>query len=160
MSHSKQEIRERHFVEEFGLVYEELGAPRMMGRIVGMMLICDPPHQSSQQIAEYLGASRGTVSTITRQLLAMGLLHKVPVPGSRATYFRMEDNGWSDMVRARLTYLQILQNIAAQGLLVLEGASPERRKRLEHFKDFYDYLEREFQPIIDRWGAQHPEEET
>ncbi|HHO49681.1 MAG TPA: MarR family transcriptional regulator [Deltaproteobacteria bacterium] len=160
MSPNEQEIQERHFVEEFGLLYEELGGSRMMGRIVGMMLICDPPHQSSQQLAEYLGASRGTISTLTRQLLQVGLLQKVPMPGSRATYFRMEDTGWSDMVQARIAYLKILQGVADRGLSILEGAPPERRKRLEHFKAFYDYLEREFQPIIDRWGARDPEEAT
>ncbi len=159
MPRDEQAIRERHFVEEFGLIFEEMGSPRMMGKIVGMLLICDPPHQSSQQIAEYLDASRGSISTLTRQLIQTNMLQKVPVQGSRATYFRMVSDGWTEIMRAQLAYLRILTNIADQGLELLQDAPPARRTRLEHFKSFYEHIEREFQPMIDRWGAEHPEEE-
>ena len=43
---------EQWFVEEAGIVFEQTGLPRMAGRIFGWLLICDPPHQSTDQLAE------------------------------------------------------------------------------------------------------------
>jgi hypothetical protein len=37
---------EREFIERSGLFYEAAGGPRTAGRILGWLLICDPPHQS------------------------------------------------------------------------------------------------------------------
>lgn len=159
MHRSEQQIMERHFVEEVGLVFDEMGAPRMWGRIVGMLLICDPDHQSSQQIAEYLDASRGSVSTVTRQLMVAGMVERVPVQNSRATYFRIAKDAWAEMMRQRTARLRIIRNVAHQGLEILRDAPEERRRRLREFHDFYSYIESAFQPIIDRWDAAHPREE-
>ena len=43
MSRTDQQRRERHFVEEMGLLFETMGGQRMMGRVVGHLLICEPP---------------------------------------------------------------------------------------------------------------------
>jgi hypothetical protein len=40
------------FVEEFGRLLEEEGAPRIAGRILGWLLICEPPHQSFNDLDE------------------------------------------------------------------------------------------------------------
>lgn len=156
---TEQHVHERHFVEEVGLVFDELGSQRMMGRIVGYLLLCEPPHQSSQSIAEYLEASRGAVSTTTRQLLSMDMIERVPIQNSRSTYFRIKDQAWSSMMRQRMARLTIVREVAASGLALLKDATPERRVRLQRFHDFYSYMEQEFQPIIDRWDAVHPEED-
>lgn len=160
MHRTEQQTHERHFVEEVGLVFDEMGAPRMMGRIVGFLLISEPGHQSSQQIAEYLDASRGSVSTVTRQLVASGMIERVAIQNSRATYFRITDGAWTKMMRQRAARLRIMCDVAQQGLDLLRDATPKRRRRLQQFHDFYTYLERESHTLIDRWDAEHPEEDT
>ena len=159
MHRSEQQVLIRHFVEEVGLLFDELGAPRMMGRIVGFLLICDPPHQSSQAIAEYLDASRGAVSTSTRHLVSMGMLERVPVQKERSTFFRMRINAWAEIMRQRTARIKIARELAASGLRLFADASAEHRERLRQFHDFYSHMEKEFQPIIDRWEATHPEED-
>ena len=37
---------EKHFVEDISLYFEQMGLPRMAGRVLGVLLICDPPAQS------------------------------------------------------------------------------------------------------------------
>lgn len=160
MHRTEQETHERHFVEEVGLVLDEMGAPRMMGRIVGFLLICEPEHQSSQQIAAYLDASRGSVSTVTRMLVASGMIERVPIQNARSTFFRITEGAWTKMMRQRAARLQIMRDVAKQGLELLSDAPPERRRRLKQFHDFYTYLERESHTLIDRWDAEHPEEDT
>ena len=100
---SEQALRERHFVEELGHMFADLGAVPMMGRVMGRLLICDPPEQSLTELSEYLGASKGSISTTARQMLAAGMIQKVPRPGDRAHYYRISDDA---IVRVRFEVLQ------------------------------------------------------
>jgi DNA-binding transcriptional regulator GbsR (MarR family) len=63
------------FIEELGMQFElEAAAPRMLGRVLGWLLVCDPPEQSAAELAERLQASKGSISTATRLLLRMGMI--------------------------------------------------------------------------------------
>ena len=40
------------FVEELGVLLEmQVAAPRMVGRALGWLLVCDPPEQSAAELA-------------------------------------------------------------------------------------------------------------
>ena len=54
------------YVEDFGLMFEGFGLPRMVGRALGALLISDPPELSAEELAEALRASRGSISSATR----------------------------------------------------------------------------------------------
>ena len=34
------------YVEDFGLYFEQFGLARTAGRMLGWLLVCDPPHQT------------------------------------------------------------------------------------------------------------------
>lgn len=148
---SDRVIRESHFVEEVGLLADEIGETRMFGRVVGFLLVCDPPHQTAQQIAEGLDASRGAVSAAIRQLLRAGIVHKHAVPSSRATYVRIQEHPWPEVLRRYVAFLRIFVGVAQSGLELMADDSPERRRRLERLCEFFEYLEREIPPVIDRY---------
>ena len=86
---------EKRFVEDIGLIMEEQGRPRIAGRILGWLLICEPPEQSFADLVAVLGVSKGSVSAMTRLLLEGGLIERVPVPGDRQTYYQMAPDAWS-----------------------------------------------------------------
>src|SRR6266540_2350160 len=81
---------ERQYVEEFAAVGAAMGMPRMNARLLGWMLICDPPRQSLADIAAALGVSRASVSIATRLLQATGLLKRVALPGARGYVFELD----------------------------------------------------------------------
>jgi len=68
MPHEKMEkegvspFEETHFIEDIGLYFERLGLPRMAGRILGVLLISDPPAQSITDIGLNLIASTSSNS--------------------------------------------------------------------------------------------------
>jgi hypothetical protein len=49
---------ERHFVEDISLYFEQMGLPRTAGRVLGMLLISDPPEQSLNDLCEVLQTSK------------------------------------------------------------------------------------------------------
>src|SRR5205807_610261 len=90
------------FVEEVGMMLElEAGAPRMVGRVLGWLLVCDPPEQSAADLADHLQASRGSISTATRVLLRMGLLERTRVRGERFDRFQARPGAWDEVLWRR-----------------------------------------------------------
>jgi DNA-binding transcriptional regulator GbsR (MarR family) len=61
-------FEERHFVEDISLYFEQMGLPRTAGRVLGVLLISDPPAQSLTDLCTLLRASKSAVSTTTRLL--------------------------------------------------------------------------------------------
>ncbi len=152
--HPEKESEEKHFVEEAGLLFEMLGLPRMAGRIFGWLLISKPPHQSPGELAEVLQASKGSISTMTRLLMQIGLIERMSLPGQRRDYFRVRMNAWSELTKQRLTQIQAFRQLAERGLGLLQGEDPSLLQRLEEMRDMHAFLERELPLMAERWEQQ------
>lgn len=147
----EQPFEKSHFVEEMGLMFEMGGLPRMAGRIFGWLLICDPPQQSSSELADVLQASKGSISTITRLLIQIGLLERVSLPGDRRDYFQIKPHSWSQMTQQRLAQVTAFRKLAERGLELIHDKSPYLQERLQEMRDIHIFLEKELPRIHERW---------
>ncbi len=120
----QQHFEQRHFVEDVGLSFEMVGLPRMAGRIFGWLLISDPVHQSPGELAKVLQASKGSISTMTRLLLQIGLIERISLPGQRRDYFRIKPNAWSELTEQRMVQITAFRQLAERGLELMKGKSP------------------------------------
>jgi DNA-binding MarR family transcriptional regulator len=138
------------FVEEFGRLLEEEGAPRIAGRILGWLLICEPPHQSFNDLVDVLGASKGSVSSMTRLLLEMEVVERFTRPGDRQTYFRLRPDNVARFLRRRMRFVEQMAGLAERGLAVARGAHPGGdRVRLEEMLDFYRFMAQRFASLVE-----------
>ena len=80
---------QRELIEEFGLLYEQMGSTRMSGRVAGWLLLCDPPVQSLTEIADGLGVSKAAVSGAARLLLQTRVVERAGEPGQRGDFYRL-----------------------------------------------------------------------
>ncbi len=151
MDKGRQQFEEKHFVEDVGLVYEQEGIPRMAGRILGWLLIADPPHQSIDELAQVLQASKGSISTMTRFLIQLGLVERLAFPGQRRDHFRIKPDAWSLMIRQELFRATATRQLAERGLELMEGQGPEARERLKEMHDLYAFLEDEYPNLLQKW---------
>ncbi len=140
-----------NFAEEMGLIFEAVGVPRMAGRIFGWLLICDPPQQSSPELSEVLHASKGSISTMTRQLIQIGLVERVVIPGDRRDYFQIKPNAWTQLSQQRMAQIKAFRQLAERGLQLLEGAESDLKHRLEDMYDMHAFWEREMPLLNQRW---------
>ena len=151
---------EAAFIEETAILYETLGLPRIAGRIIGRLLICDPPHQSLSELGASLKASKASISMMTRFLLQIGIVKRVSLPGERRDYVTIP-LGWHDQIMAQQTErTRKIRQLAEHGLQVLTGAPPARRQRLEEMRDLYAFFEREMPALLDLWGRQRNSNRT
>ena len=141
----------REFAEALGLMAERMGVPPMAGRIWGWLLVCDPPHQTAAELARAVGASRGSISTMTRLLEQVGLVERAAFPGERNRFYRLTSGSFTELLKAKLLLVAEIRRMADRGLEVLRDESPEIRRRLREWRDFYAFFEREFPSIIEKW---------
>jgi len=140
-----------HYVEEYGVCLETSGLPRMAGRILGWLLICTPPYQTSDQVAEALDASKGTVSSMTRMLIQLGLIEKIGLPGERRDYFRIRPDLWEQLMAQQLTEISQMRNMAKRGLVLMQHAPQADRQRLSEMYDMYSFFEQELPGLLERY---------
>ncbi|CAL9353669.1 HTH-type transcriptional regulator MmpR5 [Nocardiopsis dassonvillei] len=142
---------ESAFVDEVAEFFAREGLPLISGRVVGWLLICDPPEQSPARIAEALQVSRSSLSTAARLLTPSGLVETVRRPGDRNAYLRISPDGWSRMLERRYAQAAGFREVTEHGLRVLRDASPQRRERLANVNELYRFLESELPDLFRRW---------
>lgn len=138
------------FVEEFALAYEAAGLPRIAGRILGWLMVCEPPEQTAAQLAATLGVSKASISTMTRLLTQMHLIEKAPKRGARSDFYRVRPGIWTERVKSGLASLAVYKQLAEKGLQLLEGAPPERGERLLEMHQIYSFFEEELKGMFER----------
>jgi DNA-binding transcriptional regulator GbsR (MarR family) len=149
---------ELHYVEEVALGMERQGLFRMAGRVLGWLLICDPPEQTFGQIAEVLQASKGSISGAMKFLVPSGLVERISRPGDRRNYYRCRPGAWTDLARDQARQYDDFRKLAERGLELLAEAPAARRERLQGMRDLYAWLEREMPALWERWREQQEKE--
>jgi hypothetical protein len=142
------------FVEDVSIFMEENGLPPMAGRLLGLLLVCDPPHLSAAQIEAALDASRGSVSTMSRLLVNMRFVERVGVPGERRSYYRLRPGLWRGMLASQVEKVAAARALAERGLRLSDGVRGVGDERLREMRDLYAFLERELPSLIQRWEAE------
>ena len=152
-----RQAEEKQFVEEVGIVFEQTGLPRMAGRILGWLMMSDPPHPSTGELADALIASKGSISTVTRLLIQIGLIERLSLPGVRHGYFRIKPGASHQLLKDSLDQTTAFRQLLERGLELLEGKAHTNRQSLEEMHDLYAFLEREFPALLERWEQEHKE---
>ncbi len=149
MSSQKEQLL--HYIEEFGLFFEQFGLARTAGRMLGWLLVCDPPHQTMDELAEVLQVSKSSISTASRLLIQTGLVSKVSFPGERKDFYRVSEDAWIQAWSAKNSQTTVMRQMAERGLALLPEETPERRARLQTMHDLYAFLEAELPKLTERW---------
>jgi DNA-binding transcriptional regulator GbsR (MarR family) len=148
-------IEETHFIEDIGLYFERLGLPRMAGRILGVLLISDPPAQSITEIVEKLNASKSSISIMARLLVEVGLIEKVPSPMPRRDYFKFKTGGWILYMQQWFELMSGLHKITERGIALLNDKPADLKNRLMEAHDLFSYLEEHFPSLLEKLRKGH-----
>lgn len=122
---------------------DQYGLPPITGRILGWLMVCDPPEQSAGQISAAIGASRASLTTNMRLLTSSGLVRRRSRPGQRTAYYLLEPDAWKTVTLHRIATLASFNEIAEEAIKLI-GPGTARAARLEHTRDFYDWMSEVF----------------
>ncbi|MGF6882832.1 DNA-binding MarR family transcriptional regulator [Nocardia sp. GAS34] len=109
---------------------DEWGLTPITGRILGLLMICDPPDQSAGQIADTIKASRASLTSNMRLLTTIGLIRKVRIAGDRTAYYRIEDDAWQKVIQRKIAGLGAFGDIADDGLALVDAGNRVQTERI------------------------------
>lgn len=150
---------QQEYVEEIGIFFERFGLARMVGRVLGVLLIRSQEH-SAEDLATLLQASRGSISQATRVLVEWGLVRRASRPGERRDYFSIRPGAWGEVMRREAGWIGDFRELAERGLTVADSDEEGSQQSLREMLDFFAYLEQEYPAIIDHWQKERGMERT
>ena len=139
-------------VEQFSLIFERFGFPRMGGRIFALMLLRDDPLFTQAQLAEELNASTGSISTMIRLLEQLGFAERVSLPGHRRDRFRLTQDPLVEMSIRRIQGAGEIMKII-EAARASKNLGPRADARLARALSFYEFFVDEMTQALAEWRA-------
>jgi len=148
---------QRLFVERSGDLLDQHGLPHMAGRVVGALLICSPPYMAHDELAEWLQASRGSISMSTQLLMRMRIVERISLPGHRRHYYRLNENLWNELFMPSRDHLQQHVDLCERGLALLEEEPVDAKWRLIEMLACMEFMLELLPEVLERWRVRKPE---
>jgi DNA-binding transcriptional regulator GbsR (MarR family) len=136
--------------EDLALVLSSHGLQRMTARVLAALLFTEQPTMTMGELADRLLASSGAISGALKMLTSVGVVQRVPAPGSRRDHYRLRDNAWAVQYTNQNEVTAAVLKAAEAGIATTEADSLARQ-RLIQMRDFYDFLLAEIPALLDRW---------
>jgi DNA-binding transcriptional regulator GbsR (MarR family) len=141
------------FADHLGRFYaRRYGFPPMVGRVLGYLLVCDPPAQTIAELSDALLASRSAITGALDVLVRLQAIRRSRAAGERMDRVRVDFSS-AQSRGFDITEYQELGDLAREGLQVLADASPERRTTLVEMAAFADWLVDRMRTMQQEWEA-------
>ncbi|MFJ8934299.1 GbsR/MarR family transcriptional regulator [Streptomyces sp. NPDC102365] len=142
-------------IEDFGQrIGRAMGWPPMAGRLGGVLMLSPDPMTMSE-LQEALGASKGSVSEMTRLLITNGTVERVKVPGVRQAGYVWRDDAWSGCLQHQLDQTQQLFELAQTVRKRGADMTETQRARLDDMHAYYEFMVRELRRLLDEYRRLH-----
>jgi DNA-binding transcriptional regulator GbsR (MarR family) len=148
---NEKEQQQNEHVEEIGIVLEKLGFPPMPARIVGYLLIAEPPFKTFDEIVQYTQASKSAISNALKYLEACKLVNYKTFGGDRKRYFKIDLENWSKLVENDMVNLRKFRTLLDH---IVENRSDEYKDYNQAIQDislFYQVVEDSLPELIEKW---------
>lgn len=140
------------FVERFAAQLVEAGMARMPARVFAALLASDDGALTSAELGERLKVSPAAVSGAVRHLAQVNMVSREREPGSRRERYRVRGDQWHSALMEREAVLRSWQATMREGVDHFGPHTPQGR-RINDTLEFFEFLEKEFGLLMDRWEA-------
>jgi hypothetical protein len=141
------------FADEMGSHFaRQYAMPPITGRVLGWLLVCDPPQQTVAELSDALRASRTAVSSAISLLERQSMVKRSRAAGERMDRIAMHSGYWEQSFETPGEYATIAA-LARRGLEALGGEPPARRARLLEMAAFADFLVERMPAFAAEWRA-------
>ncbi|MFB7494661.1 GbsR/MarR family transcriptional regulator [Streptomyces sp. NPDC056161] len=138
------------FVEHFAAQLVEAGMPRMAARVFVALLASDSGSLTSAELGERLKVSPAGVSGAVRYLAHVHMVSRQREPGSRRELYRVRSDQWYEALANRESVIKQWEDALREGVATL-GADTPAGRRLAETLAFFEFIESEFDMLVERW---------
>lgn len=126
---------------------EAMGWPPMAGRLAAVLMFSEEP-LTVEELQEELGASKGSVSEMTRLLIDNGTVRRFKRQGQRHFVYEWRADAWVGCLMHQLRQIRSLREMADAAREGVEGMSPSRVDRVEDMREYYEFMERSMDSLV------------
>lgn len=144
----------QQFIQDYGLGYQSFGLPRLMGKVVGLLLYQGEP-LSLDDITEELHVSKGPVSQIMRRLREHNLVRRIWVPGSRRDFYEAEPDifgqaftNHTELQKQNLALARKYTDLIKQTDADLPASFAQRMEEMDRF---YTLMNKHLRSFLQEW---------
>jgi DNA-binding transcriptional regulator GbsR (MarR family) len=144
---------QRAFVERFGVFFEQLGHQPAGSRIMGLLLLADPPQMTFDEIKLELGLSKSAVSNSLNMLIALDILEYVTNSGERKRYFKIRTDAWTRTMTGHLKTIETIQSLLREARSLRPESDPDLNKHIDEVIDFHTFFHAELLKMWEKWES-------
>jgi DNA-binding transcriptional regulator GbsR (MarR family) len=141
----------KELVEKVGVVVEKAGFQPAVGRVLGCLMVSDPPYKTFDEIQRYLGISKSAVSNALNGLMSREMVDYITMPGDRKRYFQLAQTGMISQMKKKLGLHSALPDLLRTVVQARSNKYPEFNKSLLETSEFLSFMEKEIGAAIDKW---------
>lgn len=142
--------QQREFIESMGVFFAHFGLARLVGRLVGLLMLTDRP-LTLDDMAQTLLVSRAAVSTNIRIALHNAYVVRVGIPGDRRDYYAFSDAVWERRTQIIADASNATLAMAERGLSTLGPDDVSARERLDEMRDYCVFAIEEGHTMLAHW---------
>lgn len=140
------------FVERFAAELVEAGMQRMPARVFAALLTSETASLTSAELAARLRISPAAVSGAVRYLTQVDMVTRERDPGTRRDRYVLHSELWYETFTRRDRLLARWEKVLREGSEAL-GADTAAGARVAETAEFFEFLHREMEEMMDRWRA-------
>src|SRR6476659_4340201 len=139
------------FADHVGRFYaRQYAFPPMAGRLLGYLLVCDPPHQTIDELGEALLASRSAITGAVKLLEGYRMARRTRIAGERVDRVSLDPTSQQPQNFDSALHREHAA-LFREGLALLDDDSPARRAPLEEMVALADFLSERLPALLDEW---------
>jgi hypothetical protein len=135
-----------------GFYAREYGFPPVAGRLLGYLLICQPPERTIADLSEELQASRTAIAGAVTLLERYHAVHRTRSAGQRADHVSLDPRALDPTGFAAESY-RTQATLARAALDLLKDGESARRAMIAEAAEFYDFLAERMPALLAEWNA-------
>jgi DNA-binding transcriptional regulator GbsR (MarR family) len=141
----------KELVEKIGVAMEKGGLQPAVGRVLGYLMVSDPPYKTFDEIQGYLGISKSAVSNALNSLMSREIVDYITLPGERKRHFQLAQTGMISQMKKKIGLHSALPELLRTVVQARSNKYPEFNKSLLETSDFLSFMEKEINAAIDKW---------
>jgi len=141
-------------VEEFGVIIEKFGRTPLEARVFSYLLLAEPNFQSFDEIREFLGASKSSLSNAINMFLREKTVTYKTFRGDRKRYFYINANEWENLLEDSARNMFAF-NAVLEEVLVYRKDSENKdfNKEIKGLIKFQQHITKALEAAVKDWKS-------
>ena len=138
-------------VDQSAAVLTAAGFPRMPARVLMALVVADRGGLTASELGEQLGVSAAAISGAVRYLEQIGILHRLPQPGSRRDKWEFLDDAWYTALMAKSPIYGVIADLGDRAADAIGDETAAGAVRAREMARFYRFVDTRMPDLMREW---------